>query len=367
MRKMTNIEKKTQKKNFSNNKKVKKPVLKNADEKFDFEKKRSRNETKEPYKNSELKEVKESRKNFKEKSSNFENNKHPKKRRFNEGLDGKRNNLKVSENFIEKSNKGNARNIERKSRIKSSDKNHKSFNKKGREETRLNKFISNSGICSRREADVLISSGVVKVNGEIITIMGFQVKPGDKVTVDGREIKSEKKVYILLNKPKDTITTTDDPSGRKTVMDIVGNACKERVYPVGRLDRNTTGLLLLTNDGEMAKRLMHPSHRIIKVYEATLNKNITIADMKNISNGVELDGDFIPIDGIALADPDKKNIVGLEIHSGKYHIVKRIFEKFGYEVVKLDRTMYGPLTKKNLPRGTWRLLTDSEISILHRL
>ncbi len=232
---------------------------------------------------------------------------------------------------------------------------------------RLNKYISNSGICSRREADVMISTGVVKVNGEVITTMGYKVNPGDKVVVDGRELKSEKKVYLLLNKPKDTITTTDDPGGRNTVMDLIKGACRERIYPVGRLDRNTTGLILFTNDGDMAKRLMHPSHKIIKVYEATLDKNLTREDMMSIASGVNIDEEFVPIDGIAWPDPAKKNVVGLEIHSGAYHVVKRIFEQFGYKVIRLDRTMYGPLTKKNLQRGKWRFLNDDEISILHRL
>jgi len=287
------------------------------------------------------------------------------------------------ENSTDENPRGNSRNIERKTR------NHdgaergefrktRSFEKsitrkrisstgKDKEETRLNKYIANSGICSRREADVLISTGVVKVNDEVITTMGYKVKPGDKVTVDGREMKSEKKVYILINKPKDTITTTDDPSGRKTVMDIIEGACRERVYPVGRLDRNTTGLLLLTNDGDLSKRLMHPSHKIKKVYEATLDRNITREDMQKIGQGVTIEDDFIPVDGIAWADPDKKNVVGIELHSGKYHVVKRIFEMFNYNVIKLDRTMFGPLTKKNLPRGEWRFLQESEISILHRL
>lgn len=286
---------------------------------------------------------------------------------------------RASENSTDEKSRGNSRNILRKSTNrseglrdrKSSD---KSFGKKekysggkGGEETRLNKYIANSGICSRREADVMISTGVVKVNDEVITTMGYKVKPGDRVSVDGREIKSEKKVYILLNKPKDAITTTDDPSGRKTVMDIVKDACRERVYPVGRLDRNTTGLLILTNDGEMAKRLMHPSHKTVKVYEATLDKNLTREDMQSIAQGVTIEEDFIPVDGIAWPEPGKKNVVGLELHSGKYHVVKRIFEQFGYTVIKLDRTMYGPLTKKNLPRGSWRFLTEAEISILHRL
>jgi len=287
------------------------------------------------------------------------------------------------ENSTDENPRGNSRNIERKTRNhEGADKGEfrrtrsfeKSFSKKegfssrkDKEEIRLNKYIANSGICSRREADVLISTGVVKVNGEIVTTMGYKVKPGDKVTVDNREMKSERKIYILINKPKDTITTTDDPSGRKTVMDIIKGACRERVYPVGRLDRNTTGLLLLTNDGDLAKRLMHPSHKIKKVYEATLDRNITREDMQKIGLGVTIEDDYIPVDGIAWADPDKKNIVGIELHSGKYHVVKRIFEMFNYNVIKLDRTMFGPLTKKNLPRGEWRFLEESEISILHRL
>ncbi|HBG70408.1 MAG: hypothetical protein A2W93_09135 [Bacteroidetes bacterium GWF2_43_63] len=303
----------------------------------------------------------------------------PRKPRPDAGSDRPARRFKPSENSTDENRRGNSRDISRKTTnrdgefrpTKSFEKSYSSKkdvpSKKGGEDTRLNKFISNSGICSRREADVLISTGVVKVNGEVIITMGYKVKPGDKVTVDGRELKSEKKVYILLNKPKDTITTTDDPSGRATVMDIVKDACRERVYPVGRLDRNTTGLILLTNDGDMAKKLMHPSHKIIKVYEATLDKNITREDMDAISKGVTIEDDFIPIDGIAWPEPDKKNLVGIELHNGKYHVVKRIFEQLGYDVIKLDRTMYGPLTKKNLPRGTFRFLNDSEISILHRL
>lgn len=303
----------------------------------------------------------------------------PRKPRPDAGSDRPARRFKPAENSSDENRRGNSRDISRKTTnrdgefrpTKSFEKSYSNkkddSSKKGGEDTRLNKFISNSGICSRREADVLISTGVVKVNGEVIITMGYKVKPGDKVTVDGRELKSEKKVYILLNKPKDTITTTDDPSGRATVMDIVKDACRERVYPVGRLDRNTTGLILLTNDGDMAKKLMHPSHKIIKVYEATLDKNITREDMDTISKGVTIEEDFIPIDGIAWPEPDKKNLVGIELHNGKYHVVKRIFELLGYDVIKLDRTMYGPLTKKNLPRGTFRFLNDSEISILHRL
>ncbi len=318
-------------------------------------------------------------KNFDESSKKSSWSDKPRKHRPDAGFDKSERRFRAAENSTVENRRENPRNISRKttnrnddfkptrSFEKSFDRDKNFSSKKGGEETRLNKYIANSGICSRREADVLISTGVVKINGEVIITMGYKVKPGDKVTVDGRELKSERKVYILLNKPKDTITTTDDPAGRKTVMDIVKDACRERVYPVGRLDRNTTGLILLTNDGDMAKRLMHPSHKIIKVYEATLDKNISREDMQTISKGVTIEEDFIPIDGIAWADPDKKNIVGIELHNGKYHVVKRIFEQFGYDVIKLDRTMYGPLTKKNLPRGTYRFLTESEISILHRL
>lgn len=268
------------------------------------------------------------------------------------------------ENPIFENSKRNTRNIEGSRRREST---KKSKPKNSKEEIRLNKFISNSGICSRRDADILISTGLVKVNGKIVTTLGYKVNINDKVVVDGNEIKSEKKVYLILNKPKDTITTTDDPTGRKTVMDIVKNACRERIYPVGRLDRNTTGILIFTNDGELSKRLTHPSHKIIKVYQVTLDKNLTSEDLKTISEGVKIDDDFVAIDGIDWVEKGKKNIVGIQIHSGKYHVVKRIFEKFGYNVVKLDRTMFGPLTKKNLPRGTWRFLTEEEISILHRL
>ncbi|PKP05270.1 MAG: rRNA pseudouridine synthase [Bacteroidetes bacterium HGW-Bacteroidetes-6] len=234
-------------------------------------------------------------------------------------------------------------------------------------EVRLNKYIANSGICSRRDADVMIATGVVKVNGKVVSTLGYKVQPGDKVSVDGREIRSEKKVYLLLNKPKDTITTTDDPAGRRTVMELIKGACPERIYPVGRLDRNTTGLLLFTNDGDLSKKLIHPSHKIKKVYEVTLDNKLTKDHLLSISQGVKIDDDFVPVDGIAWSDPVKKNIVGIELHSGKYHIVKRIFEQFGYKVNRLDRTMFGPLTKKNLPRGTWRFLTDTEVAMLFRI
>lgn len=228
---------------------------------------------------------------------------------------------------------------------------------------RLNRYIANAGICSRREADVLIASGIVTVNGKVITEMGFKVKPGDEVTYDGAKIRNEEKRYLLLNKPKDYITTMDDPQERRTVMDLVGNACRERLYPVGRLDRNTTGLLLFTNDGDLAAKLTHPKHNIKKVYHVTLNKKITPADFKQISEGIELEDGFIKPDAIEYAEEGKKDI-GIEIHSGRNRIVRRIFEQLGYEVVRLDRVAFAGLTKKDIPRGKWRFLTPKEVNFL---
>ena len=232
---------------------------------------------------------------------------------------------------------------------------------------RLNKYIANSGVCSRREADVLISSGAIMVNGKIITELGTQVMPGDVVVYGKQRLKNEKKVYVLLNKPKDYITTTDDPQKRKTVLHLLGNTFKERLYPVGRLDRNTTGLLLLTNDGEMAKKLSHPSHRIKKLYHVYLNKKITKADLQRIAEGVTVGEDKIIPDSIALVNKDKNNELGIEIHSGQNRVVRRIFEQLGYKVTKLDRVMYAGLTKKDLPRGKWRKLTEKEVSYLSML
>ncbi len=232
---------------------------------------------------------------------------------------------------------------------------------------RLNKYIANSGVCSRREADVLISSGAIMVNGKIVTELGTQVMPGDIVVYGKQRLKNEKKVYVLLNKPKDYITTTDDPQKRKTVLTLIGNAFKERLYPVGRLDRNTTGLLLLTNDGEMAKKLSHPSHKIKKLYHVYLNKKITKADLQRIAEGITIGEDKIIPDSIALVNKDKNNELGIEIHSGQNRIVRRIFEQLGYKVSKLDRVMYAGLTKKDLPRGKWRKLSEKEISYLSML
>ncbi len=226
--------------------------------------------------------------------------------------------------------------------------------------TRLNKYIAQSGVCSRREADKLIESGRIKVNNKVVTEMGFQVNPGDKVHYGKKLLSREKLIYLLLNKPKDFITTTDDPQERKTVMHLVSKACDERIYPVGRLDRNTTGVLLLTNDGELSKKLTHPSHEVSKVYQIELNKSLEDDHFEKIKEGVQLEDGFVKVDDIAMLDPEGIAL-GVEIHSGKNRIVRRIFEYFGYEVSKLDRVMFAGLTKKDLPRGKWRFLRDREI------
>ncbi len=229
---------------------------------------------------------------------------------------------------------------------------------------RLNRYISNAGICSRREADSLIESGVIRVNGEIVTTLGFRVSPIDKIQYGEQTLSRESPQYLLLNKPKDFITTSNDPEGRKTVMELVKGACKERLYPVGRLDRSTTGLLLMTNDGELAKRLTHPSHGVRKIYHVTLDKNLQPVDLKKITEGFELEDGFIEVDEIAWASQDNKQEVGIVLHSGKNRIVRRIFEHLGYAVVKLDRTGFAGLTKKNLPRGNYRFLTEKEVIML---
>ena len=230
---------------------------------------------------------------------------------------------------------------------------------------RLNRYIANSGVCSRREADRLIADGQIKVNKEIVTEMGYQVQPKDKVYLNGKLLSREELNYILLNKPKDYITTMDDPHGRKTVMDLVKNAGKERIYPVGRLDRNTTGLLLFTNDGELAKKLSHPSYQIKKIYQVDLNKPITTEDFERIKEGVELEDGKAIVDEVAILSKDKQ-ILGLEIHIGRNRIVRRIFEHLGYDVVRLDRVMFGSLTKKDLPRGKWRKLDEKEVLMLKK-
>lgn len=225
---------------------------------------------------------------------------------------------------------------------------------------RLNRYIANAGICSRREADALISAGEIKVNGEVVTEMGYVVKPEDTVQYGKKRLNREKMVYVLLNKPKDFITTTDDPEGRKTVMDLVANASKERIFPVGRLDRNTTGLLLFTNDGELAQKLTHPSHKNSKIYQVELDKPLTKEDFEKIQAGLELEDGKAEVDDLALIG-DTGKFVGIEIHIGKNRIVRRIFEHLGYEVVSLDRVQYAGLTKKDLPRGKWRFLNEKEV------
>lgn len=233
---------------------------------------------------------------------------------------------------------------------------------------RLNKYIAKAGICSRREADQLISTGVIKVNGKIVTELGTKVTPTDRVQYGDETLQYEKIFYVLLNKPKGFITTMDDPFQRKTVMSLVRNACKERIYPVGRLDRNTSGLLLFTNDGELAKKLTHPKHKVHKIYHAVLDKKLTKRDFEQVMMGFELDDGFIRVNNISYVEGvDNKKEVGLDLHSGRNRIVRRIFESLGYNVTKLDRVSFAGLTKKDLPRGKWRYLNEREINFLKML
>lgn len=232
------------------------------------------------------------------------------------------------------------------------------------EPIRLNKFLANAGVCSRREADEFITAGVVSVNGEVVTELGTKIKRGDEVKFHDQTVSIERKIYVLLNKPKDTVTTSDDPQARRTVMDLVKGACNERIYPVGRLDRNTTGVLLLTNDGDLASKLTHPKYLKKKIYHVHLDKNLTKADMEQIAAGIQLDDGEIRADAISYTDDFKKDDVGIEIHSGKNRIVRRIFESLGYKVMKLDRVYFAGLTKKGLRRGEWRYLTEQEVNFL---
>ena len=232
------------------------------------------------------------------------------------------------------------------------------------EPIRLNKYLANAGVCSRREADEFIQAGVVTVNGNVVTELGTKVVRTDEVKFHDQPVTLEKKVYVLLNKPKDYVTTSDDPQQRKTVMDLVKNVCPERIYPVGRLDRNTTGVLLITNDGDLASKLTHPKFLKKKVYHVYLDKNVTAHDMQQIATGIELEDGEIHADDIQYASDTDKSQVGIEIHSGKNRIVRRIFESLGYRVVKLDRVQFAGLTKKNLRRGDWRFLTEKEVEML---
>lgn len=232
------------------------------------------------------------------------------------------------------------------------------------EPIRLNKFLANAGICSRREADEFITAGVVSVNGVVVTELGTKVKRSDEIKFHDQPVNIERKVYVLLNKPKDCVTTSDDPQERKTVMDFVKGACKERIYPVGRLDRNTTGVLLLTNDGDLASKLTHPKYLKKKIYHVYCDKNVTKADLDQIVAGITLDDGEIHADAVSYASDTDKSQVGIEIHSGKNRIVRRIFEALGYRVIKLDRVYFAGLTKKGLRRGDWRYLTEQEVNML---
>ena len=241
---------------------------------------------------------------------------------------------------------------------------YKEINYDPNEPLRLNKFLANAGVCSRREADEFIQAGVVRVNGQVVTELGTKILRTDEVHFHDQLVNLEKKVYVLLNKPKDYVTTSDDPQQRKTVMDLVKNACPERIYPVGRLDRNTTGVLLLTNDGDLASKLTHPKYLKKKIYHVFLDKNVTAHDLQQIAEGVQLEDGEIKADDVQYADPIDKKQVGIEIHSGKNRIVRRIFESLGYKVLKLDRVQFAGLTKKNLRRGDWRYLTEEEVDRL---
>ncbi len=232
------------------------------------------------------------------------------------------------------------------------------------EPIRLNKYMANAGICSRREADEYITGGLVKVNGETVTELGTKINRTDVVEYDGRVVTPERKCYVLLNKPKDCVTTSEDPNGRLTVLDVVKNACQERIYPVGRLDRNTTGVLLLTNDGELASKLTHPKYIKKKIYHVWTDKDISEEDMQRIADGIELEDGEIHADAISYVNDTDRNQAGIEIHSGRNRIVRRIFESLGYRVTKLDRVYFAGLTKKNLPRGRWRYLTQEEVNFL---
>ena len=241
---------------------------------------------------------------------------------------------------------------------------YKEVNFDPNEPIRLNKFLANAGVCSRREADEFIQAGVITVNGNVVTELGTKVMRTDVIRFHDDPVSLEKKVYVLLNKPKDYVTTSDDPQQRKTVMDLVKGACPERIYPVGRLDRNTTGVLLLTNDGDLASKLTHPKYLKKKIYHVYLDRNVTAHDMQTIADGVMLDDGEIKADDVQYADPNDKKQVGIEIHSGKNRIVRRIFEALGYKVIKLDRVQFAGLTKKNLRRGDWRYLTEEEVDRL---
>lgn len=238
--------------------------------------------------------------------------------------------------------------------------------KKEPEVMRLNRYIANSGVCSRREADEIIRKGLITVNGEKITDLGTKVTHSDDVKYRGRKLSAEKKVYILMNKPKGYVTTVEDPHADQTVLDLIGNACPERVYPVGRLDKNTTGVLLLTNDGDLTGKLTHPRYKRKKIYHVFLDKSVLKEDLFRLTEGIKLEEGPVAADAVSYADMEDRSQIGMEIHSGQNRVVRRMFESLGYRVKKLDRVYFAGLTKKNLPRGKWRFLTQKEIAILKR-
>jgi 23S rRNA pseudouridine2605 synthase len=231
---------------------------------------------------------------------------------------------------------------------------------------RLNRFIAASGVCSRRDADELIKKGEITVNGKQVTELGFKVNRDDDIRYRNRRLSSEKKVYILLNKPKDYVTTTDDPHAEKTVLDLIGDRCRERIFPVGRLDKSTTGVLLLTNDGDLAGKLTHPKYKRRKIYHVFLDRSVSKNDLFKLTGGIDLEGETVVADAVSYTDPEDKTQIGIELHSGQNRVVKRLFEKLGYKVRKLDRVYFAGLTKKNLPRGRWRFLNEKEINMLKR-
>lgn len=231
---------------------------------------------------------------------------------------------------------------------------------------RLNKYIAASGVCSRREADEIIQKGYITVNGKQVTDMGVKVTIDDDIRYKNKRLSAEKKVYILLNKPKDYVTTVEDPHADKTVLDLIDDSCRERIYPVGRLDKATTGVLLLTNDGDLAGRLTHPKYKRRKIYHVFLDKVVSKNDLFKLTEGIDLDGETIAADAVSYADPEDKSQLGIELHSGQNRVVRRLFEQMGYRVKKLDRVYFAGLTKKNLPRGKWRFLTEKEINMLKR-
>jgi len=233
-------------------------------------------------------------------------------------------------------------------------------------EIRLNRFIANSGVCSRRDADEHIKNGLITVNGKLITDLGTKVTYDDDVRFRNKKLNAEKKVYILLNKPKDYVTTVEDPHAEHTVLELIADGCSERVYPVGRLDKATTGVLLLTNDGDLTGKLTHPKYKRKKIYHVFLDQPVTKADLFKLTEGVELDGEVVAADAVSYADADDKSQIGIELHSGQNRVIRRMFELLGYKVKKLDRVYFAGLTKKNLRRGKWRFLTDKEVSMLKR-